>query len=69
MTRQEIMKVWIWPSRLIFQSSLLFGKPYKNLTEDEEYEVRKVILDNQAEREARDKAIKEHYYKKGYGKF
>ncbi len=68
MTRQEIMKVWIWPSRLIFQSSLLFGKPYKNLTEDEEYEVRKVILDNQAEREARDKAIKEHYYKKGYGK-
>ena len=68
MTRQEIMKVWIWPSRLIFQSSLLFGKPYKSLTEDEEYEVRKVILDNQAEREAKDKAIKEHYYKKGYGK-
>ena len=68
MTRQEIMKVWIWPSRLIFQSSLLFGKPYKNLTEDEEYEVRKVILDQQAEREAKDKAVKEHYYKKGYGK-
>lgn len=68
MTRQEIMKIWIWPSRLIFQSSLLFGKPYKNLTEDEEYEVRKVILDQQAEREAKDKAVKEHYYKKGYGK-
>lgn len=68
MTRQEIMKIWIWPSRLIFQSSLLFGKPYKNLTEDEEYEVRKVILDQQAEREAKDKAVKEYYYKKGYGK-
>jgi len=69
MTRKEIMKKWIWPSRLIFQSSLLFGKPYKSLTEDEEYEVRKVILEQQAEREAKDEELREHYKKHGYGNY
>lgn len=69
MTRKEIMKTWVWPSRLIFQSSLLFGKPYKNLTEDEEYEVRKAILEQQAERDAKDELLKEYYHKKGYGRY
>lgn len=69
MTREEIMKMWLWPSRLIFKSSLLFGKAYKNLTEDEEYEVRKVILDEQADREKKDQQLKDHYKKHGYGGF
>lgn len=68
MTREEIMNTSIWPSRLIFKSSLLFSKAYKHLTEDEQYEVRKTILEEQAKREAEDKRLKEYYYKKGYGR-
>lgn len=45
MTREEVMKEWVWPSRLIFNASLLYGKKLKNLTEDELYEVKKYSID------------------------
>lgn len=68
MTRAEVMKKPIWMSRLIFKSSILYGKKYKDLTEDEEYEMRLQILQEQAEREAKEQALKEHYKKHGYGR-
>ena len=44
MTREEVMSEPIWPSRLIFRASMLYNKKLKDLTLDEEYEVRKDIL-------------------------
>jgi len=54
MTREEVMNKWIWTSRLIFKAGLMYGKKYKDLTEDEEYEMRLVILQEQKEREERE---------------
>ena len=68
MTRAEVMKKPIWMSRLIFKASILYGKKYKDLTEDEEYEMRLQILQEQAEREARKLAEQEYYKSKGYGR-
>jgi hypothetical protein len=67
MTREQVMKSPIWMSRLIFKARIHFGKQYKNLTEDEEYELRLIILQEQAEREAKEKMQREHYKKHGYG--
>lgn len=44
MTPEQINTAIIWPSRLIFNAKLLFGKRFKDLTADELYEVRKYSL-------------------------
>ena len=44
MTREQVMAQHIWPSRLIFKSNIMYRKAYKDLTLDEEYNVRKEIL-------------------------
>ena len=69
MTRAEVMKKPIWMSRLIFKASILYGKKYKDLTDDEEYEMRLQILQEQAELEAKQQAQQEYYKSKGYGRF
>lgn len=69
MTRAEVMKKPIWMSRLIFKASILYGKKYKDLTDDEEYAMRLQILQEQAEREAKQQAQQEYYKSKGYGRF
>jgi hypothetical protein len=69
MTREQVMKEPIWMSRLIFKASIHFGKQYKNLTEDEEYELRLIILKERAEREAKEQLLRDHYKKHGYGGF
>lgn len=63
------MKKPIWMSRLIFKASILYGKKYKDLTDDEEYEMRLQILQEQAELEAKQQAQQEYYKSKGYGRF
>lgn len=63
------MKKPIWMSRLIFKASILYGKKYKDLTDDEEYAMRLQILQEQAEREAKQQAQQEYYKSKGYGRF
>ena len=69
MTRDEVMKKPIWMSRLIFKASILYGKKYKDLTDDEEYAMRLQILQEQAERETKQQAQQEYYKSKGYGRF
>ena len=69
MTRAEVMKKPIWMSRLIFKASILYGKKYKDLTDDEEYAMRLQILQEQAELEAKQQAQQEYYKSKGYGRF
>jgi len=46
MTREEIMNEPIWTSRLIFNSKRITGKAWKDCNEDEQYQVRKYILEN-----------------------
>ena len=67
MTRDEVMKASIWTPRLIFKSSVIFNKAYKDLTEDEEYEVRKVCLEEIEKEKAREEALRPFY--KTYGRF
>ena len=69
MTRDEVMKKPMWMSRLIFKASILYGKKYKDLTDDEEYEMRLQILQEQADRERKEQIQREHYKKHGYGGF
>jgi hypothetical protein len=51
------------------KAAIHFNKKYAYLTEQEEYEIRLIILEEQAEREAKEQALKEHYKKHGYGGF
>ena len=44
MTKQEIFDQPIWPSRLIFNAKLLFGKAYKDCNNDELLSIRMRIL-------------------------
>ena len=44
MTKQQIFDEPIWPSRLIFNAKLLFGKPWKNCDENEQLAIRARIL-------------------------
>jgi len=44
MTKQEIFDQPIWPSRLIFNAKLLFGKAWKDCNEDERLTIRCHIL-------------------------
>ena len=44
MTNKQINTTPIWPSRLIFNSKLLYNKPLKELTKEELFEVRKYSL-------------------------
>jgi len=44
MTDKQINTTPIWPSRLIFNSKLLYNKKLKDLTETELFEVRKYSL-------------------------
>jgi hypothetical protein len=46
MTREEVMDTWIWLPRLQLTASLLFGKKWTKCTEDQQYEVRKYVLEN-----------------------
>jgi hypothetical protein len=45
MTKQEIFDEPIWPSRLIFNAKLLFGKAWKDCNEQEQIAIRARILD------------------------
>lgn len=67
MTRYEVMKASIWMPRLVFKSSVMFNKAYKDLTEDEEYEVRKVILEDMKREKEKEEALRPIY--KTYGRF
>jgi len=69
MTRAEVMNKCIWLPRLQMKAAIHFNKKYAYLTEQEEYEIRLIILEEQAEREAKEQALKEHYKKHGYGGF
>lgn len=44
MTKQEIFDQPIWPSRLIFNAKLLFGKAWKDCDFDERLTIRCHIL-------------------------
>jgi len=44
MTDEEIMNTPVWPSRLIFNASLLYSKKYKDLTDEELLAVKKYSL-------------------------
>jgi hypothetical protein len=46
MTREEIMNEPIWPSRLIFNAKRVTGKIWRECNEEEQFQVRKHILDN-----------------------
>jgi|TARA_R100000482_G_scaffold35162_1_gene11627 hypothetical protein len=46
MSREEIMDTWIWLPRLQFCASLVLGKKWPNCNQDEQYEVRKYIIEN-----------------------
>lgn len=69
MTRAEVMNKWIWLPRLQMKAAIHFNKKYTQLTEQEEYEIRLIIIEEQAERDAKEQALKEHYKKHGYGGF
>lgn len=47
--------------RLVFKSSVIFNKAYKDLTEDEEYEVRKACLEQIEKEKAREEALRPFY--------
>lgn len=40
------MNAWIWLPRLQFCASLVLGKKWPNCNEEEQYEVRKYIIEN-----------------------
>ena len=44
MTDEQIMSAPVWPSRLIFNASLLYRKKLKDLTNDELLAVKKYSL-------------------------
>ena len=44
MTDEEIMNTPVWPSRLIFNVSLLYSKKWKDLTDEELLAVKKYSL-------------------------
>ena len=44
MTDEEIMNTPVWPSRLIFNASLLYSKKWKDLTDEELLAVKKYSL-------------------------
>jgi hypothetical protein len=44
MTDEQIMNAPVWPSRLIFNASLLYRKKLKDLTDDELLVVKKYAL-------------------------
>jgi len=67
MTRDEVMKASIWMPRLVFKSSVMFNKAYKDLTEDEEYEVRKVCLEDMKREKEKEEALRPLY--STYGRF
>ena len=69
MTQAEVMNKWIWLPRLQMKAGIHFNKKYTELTEQEEYEIRLIILEEQAEREAKEQALKEHYKKYGYSEY
>ena len=69
MTQAEVMNKWIWLPRLQMKAAIHFNKKYTQLTEQEEYEIRLIILEEQAEREAKEQAQREYYKSKGYGRF
>lgn len=69
MTRAEVMNKWIWLPRLQMKAAIHFNKKYTQLTEQEKYEIRLIIIEEQEEREAKEQALKEHYKKHGYGGF
>ena len=69
MTQAEVMNKWIWLPRLQMKAAIHFNKKYTQLTEQEEYEIRLIILEERAEREAKEQAQQEYYKSKGYGRF
>lgn len=69
MTQAEVMNKWIWLPRLQMKAAIHFNKKYTQLTEQEEYEIRLIILKERAEREAKEQAQREYYKSKGYGGF
>ena len=69
MTQAEVMNKWIWLPRLQMKAAIHFNKKYTQLTEQEEYEIRLIILEERAEREAKEQAQREYYKSKGYGGF
>lgn len=69
MTQAEVMKEWIWLPRLQMKAAIHFNKKYTQLTEQEEYEIRLIILKERAERKAKEQAQREYYKSKGYGGF
>ena len=46
MTREEVMNFPIWTPRLIYNAKRVTGKIWKDCNEDEQYEVRKYIIEN-----------------------
>lgn len=44
MTDEQIMNTPVWPSRLIFNASLLYSEKYKDLTDEELLAVKKYSL-------------------------
>lgn len=67
MTREEVMKKWIWLPRLQMKAAIHFNKKYNEITPDQEYEIRLIILKEREERKAKEKALQEYYKSKGYG--
>jgi hypothetical protein len=45
MTREEIINEPIWTPRLIFNAKIVTGKIWKDCNEEEQYQVRKYILE------------------------
>ena len=67
MTRDEVMNKWVWLPRLQMKAAIHFGKKYNEITPDQEYEIRLIILKEREERKAKEKSIQEFYKSKGYG--
>ena len=67
MTRAEVMHKWIWLPRLQIKAAIHFNKKYNEITPDQEYEIRLIILKEREERKAKEKALQELYKSKGYG--
>ena len=67
MTRAEVMHKWIWLPRLQIKAAIHFNKKYNEITPDQEYEIRLIILKEREERKAKEKALQELFKSKGYG--
>jgi len=46
MSREEVLRHPIWTSRLIFCSKRVTGKIWKDCNEEEQYQVKKYIIEN-----------------------